>query len=186
MLSTLVKNLGKISKDSLKDVHYCFRQPLQNFHIVIEDEMLIYCKPNWGSTSYCHLQIVPIHLQNILFVAFHTNPINGHLNAYKTMHRICIHYYWLEMFSHIHHMCSACPGCTLTNPTNKSLELVYHFPINAPFRVLLVDGYSARCQSSFEGDKTYLLAYCGMMGFAIMEPVKHATSTTFASALIQL
>ncbi len=60
MLLTLVKNPEKISKDFLKDAHYCFRQPLQNSHIVIEDAMLIYCKPIWGSASYCCLRLYPL------------------------------------------------------------------------------------------------------------------------------
>jgi hypothetical protein len=33
-------------------------------------------------------------------------------------------------------MCHACPGCALSNPTRgKSSELVYNFPIEAPFLV---------------------------------------------------
>jgi hypothetical protein len=84
-------------------------------------------------------------------------------------------------------MCSTCPGCALTNPTpHISLELVYHFPIDAPFQVLFVHGYSASQQSSFEGNKTYVIACCGMTGFAVMEPVKHDTSATFASALMKV
>ncbi len=35
----------------------------------------------------------------IIFVAFHSNAIGGHLNAYRTLHRIRLRYYW--------------PGCTL-------------------------------------------------------------------------
>ncbi len=87
ILFTLVNELGKISKDSLKEVHYCYRQPLvRSSHIVSEDEMLLYCKPIRGSSSYTQLQIVPPDLRNIFFVAFHTNPIGGHLNAYRTLH----------------------------------------------------------------------------------------------------
>jgi hypothetical protein len=52
MLFTLVNNLGKISKDYLKEVHYCYRQPIHSSYIVIEDEMLVYCEPIWGSSSY--------------------------------------------------------------------------------------------------------------------------------------
>ena len=66
MLFTLVNNPGKISKDSLKEVHYCYRQPLRSSHIAIEDEMLVYCEHIWGSSSYTRLQIVPSDLQNIL------------------------------------------------------------------------------------------------------------------------
>ncbi len=52
MLFTLVNNLGKISKDSQKEVHYCYRQPLRSSHIAIEDEVLVYCEPIRGSSSY--------------------------------------------------------------------------------------------------------------------------------------
>jgi hypothetical protein len=61
-----------------------------------------------------------------------------------------------------------------------SSELVYHFPIDVPFQVLFVNAYSAGQHSSFEGDETYLIECCGMTGFAIMEPVKHTTSSIFA------
>jgi hypothetical protein len=43
--------------------------------------MLILWEPICGSTSYMRLQIVPAELQNILFIAFHLNPIGGHLDA---------------------------------------------------------------------------------------------------------
>jgi hypothetical protein len=149
--------------------------------------MLIYCKPIWGSTSHTLLQINPVDLRNILFVAFHTNLSGGHLNAFKTLHRLRLCYYWPEMFSYIKRMCSACPGCALANPThNRSSELVYHFPIDAPFRVFFVNGYSSGQQSSFEGNETYLIVCCGMTGFAVMEPVKHATTTTFAAGLMKI
>ncbi len=113
MLFALVRNLGKICKDSLKDVHYCYRQPQHNSHIVIEDNVLIFCKPFWGSSLYTRLQIVPANLQNIHFVAFHTNSIGGHFNAYRTLHHLCLQYHWPEIYTYIKQMCSACPGCTL-------------------------------------------------------------------------
>jgi hypothetical protein len=47
-------------------------------------------------------------------------------------------------------------------------------------------GYSAGRQSSFKGDKTYLIVCCGKTVFAIMEPVKHAMSATFTSALMKI
>ena len=60
-------------------------------------------------------------------------------------------------------MCKACPGCALANPTQKiSSDLIYHFPIEAPFKVLFVDAYSAGKYSGFEGSKVYLIACCGM------------------------
>jgi hypothetical protein len=84
-------------------------------------------------------------------------------------------------------MCAACPCCTLTNTTkSKSSELVYNFPIEAPFLVLFVDAYSAGKHFSFDGFETYLVACCGMTGFASMEPVQHANSKNFASAIMEI
>ncbi len=119
LLFALIQNPGKICKDSLKDVHYCYRQPLHNSHIVIEDHMLIYCKPICWSLSYTQLQIVPMDLQNILFMAFHTNQIGGHFNAYHTLHRLCLWYHWPEMI-HISSKCAMpAPVVPLLTPPVK-------------------------------------------------------------------
>jgi hypothetical protein len=91
------------------------------------------------------------------------------------------------MYSFIKRMCIACPGCALSNPTRStSSELVYHFPIEAPFRVLFVDGYNAGKHSGFEGSEAYLIAACGMTGFSVMEPIQHATSSSFASGIMKI
>jgi hypothetical protein len=84
-------------------------------------------------------------------------------------------------------MCNACLGCALANPTkSKSSELVYNFPIKAPFLVLFVDTYSTGKHSCFNGYKMYLVACCGMTGFASMEPIIHANSKSFATAIMQI
>jgi hypothetical protein len=59
--------------------------------------MLILQEPICGSTSYTCLQMVPQELHNILFIAFHTNAIGGHLNTYRTLHRLQLHFYWPGM-----------------------------------------------------------------------------------------
>lgn len=84
-------------------------------------------------------------------------------------------------------MCHACPGCSLSNPSwSSSSDLVYHFPIEAPFWVLFTDAYSAGKHSGFEGSKVYLLVSDGMTGFSVMEPIQHANSTTFTSDLMKI
>jgi hypothetical protein len=84
-------------------------------------------------------------------------------------------------------MCNACPGCALANPTkSKSSELVYNFPIKALFFVLFVDAYSAGKHSSFDGFEMYLVACCGMTGFASMEPIPHANSRNFVLAIMHI
>jgi hypothetical protein len=84
-------------------------------------------------------------------------------------------------------MCSACPGCALSNPTKATLsELLYNFPIKAPFLVLHVDTYIAGAHSSFEGSETYLVACCGMCTFGALEPMTGASATMFASAIMKI
>jgi hypothetical protein len=90
------------------------------------------------------------------------------------------------MYSYITHMCNACPGCALANPTkSKSSELVYNFPIKALFLILFVDAYSMGKHSSFDGFDMYLDACCGMTGFASMKPIQNANSKNFALAIMR-
>jgi hypothetical protein len=91
------------------------------------------------------------------------------------------------MYSFIKRMCNACPDCALSNPTRStSSELVHHFPIDAPFRVLIIDGYSAGKHSGFEGCEVNLIAACGMSGFSVMEPIQHAASLSFALGIMKI
>jgi hypothetical protein len=48
-------------------------------HIKLENGILIYCKQIAGSESYARLQLVPTIFWNIIFAAFHSDPIGGHL-----------------------------------------------------------------------------------------------------------
>jgi hypothetical protein len=149
--------------------------------------MLILREPICGSTSYTCLQIVPTELRNILFVAFHSNPIGGHLNVYCTLHCLWMRFHWLEMYLYIKRMCHTCPGCAFLNPSRgSSSELIYHLPIEVPFRVLFVDAYSAGKYSGSKGSKVYLIAACCMTGFSAMETVQHANLTTFASGIMKI
>ncbi len=63
--------------------------------------MLILKEPIAGCDSYTRLQLVPQALYNTIFVAFHTNAIGGHLNAYKTLHWIRLRYYWPAMWAYV-------------------------------------------------------------------------------------
>ena len=187
IIRDLVQNPTKINTATLNTVNYNFRAPLRQSLIFIENELLFYKEPIRGGSSYTRLQLVPREFYNIIFIAFHSNPIGGHMNAYRTLHRLRPRYYWPGMYSYIKRMCDACPGCALSNPTkSKSSELVYNFPIEAPFLVLFVDAYSAGKHASFDGSEVYLIACCGMTGFASMEPIQHANSKNFASAIMKI
>jgi len=84
-------------------------------------------------------------------------------------------------------MCSACPGCALSNPSRaQSSELVYNFPIKAPFLVIHFDAYVAGKHVGFKGSDAYLIGACGMCSFACMESVTNPSATTFASAIMRI
>jgi hypothetical protein len=137
--------------------------------------------------KYVELRIVPSSLYNIIFVAFHANPIGAHLDPYRTHHRIRQRYFWPGMYQYIRKMCRACPSCTLKNITkNRCSDLVYSFPIDAPMRVLFVDIYTAGSEFSFEGSKHYLIAACRMTSFAICEATVEQNSKVFAAALMKI
>ncbi len=184
-----VQNPGTITTKSLEaaKLSATYRTALRQLQIVLEDDILILQEPIAGSESYARLQLVPSHFRNIIFVAFHSNPLGAHFNATRTLHRIRLRYYWLGMWRYITCMCKACPGCALTNPTHGRLcELIYSFPIEAPMMVLHIDGYQAGKESRFKGSMHYLVVCCGMCTFAAMEPILNANSTTYVSVIMKI
>ncbi len=184
-----VEQPGTFSNKALEasGINYNYRAALRHSRITVKEGILIYCKPITGSASYACLQLVPSEFFNIIFIAFHTNPIGGHFKTYHTLHCMRLWFYWPGMYKYIERMCRACPGCNLANQTNsKFTELVYNFPIEAPMMVLHIDGYSAGKQIGFEGSETYLIACCGMCTFAAMEPVINPLANTFASAIMKI
>jgi hypothetical protein len=82
----LALNPSLINTQMLSKVNHNFRGPLRHSLISVEDDMLIFREPISGKDSYMRLTLVPRELYNILFIAFHTNPIGGHLNAYRMLH----------------------------------------------------------------------------------------------------
>ncbi len=92
------------------------------------------------------------------------------------------------MYSYIKRLCNACPGWALANPTKTKLsKLVYNFSIKATFLVLFIDTYSVgKHSTSFNGSNVYLIACCGMTGFASMEPIQHANSKHFALGIMKI
>ncbi len=77
-----------MSNKTLAEVNHNYRGLLSQSNILLENDMLIMREPIAGTSCYTRLQLVPRELQNILFVAFHTNPMGGHLNEYRTLHRL--------------------------------------------------------------------------------------------------
>ena len=89
----LAINPSLINNQTLSKVNHNFRRHLRQSLISVEDDMLIFREPISGNDSYTRLTLVPRELYNILFIAFHPNPIGGHLNSYRTLHRLRLRYY---------------------------------------------------------------------------------------------
>ncbi len=184
-----VQNLGTITTKSLEaaKLSTTYHAALHQSQIALEDGVLILQEPILGSKSYTCLQLVPLHFHNLVFIAFHSNPLGAHLNATRTLHRIRLRFNWPGMYRYITPMCNACPGCALTNPTHGcSCKLIYTFWIEAPMMVLHVNGFQAGKESGFEGSTHYLVVCCGMCTFAAMESIANANSTTYASAIMKV
>jgi hypothetical protein len=186
---SFVQNPGSITNTALvaSGINFNFLNALRQSHIVLKNDILIYRKPIVGLESYACLWLVPSEFYNILFVAFHSNPMGGHFSIYHSLHHLWLRFYWPGMYKFISRMCNACPGCTLSNPTrSQSSELLYNFPIKAPMKVIHINGYAAGKQQGFEGSEIYLITCCGMCTFATVEPVLNASAKTFASAIMKI
>ena len=179
-------SLGE-SQAHVQPLDHIYRQPARHGNFSTRDGVLYMKEIFQDDDRFVELRIVPSSMRNIIFVAFHANPIGGHLNSFRTYHRIRQRYFWPGMFQYIQKMCRACPGCNLSNITrNRCADLVYSFPIEAPMRVLFVDIYAAGAEFNFEGTKHYLIAACGMTAFAIAEDTAEQNSKAFASALMKI
>ena len=188
LLLEIVANpaLGE-SQTHIQPLDHVYRQPARQGHFSLKDGILYMKEIFQNDDRFVDLRIVPAQMKNIIFVAFHANPIGGHLNAYRTYHRIRQRYFWPGMYQYIKAMCKSCPGCSLSNITkNRCADLVYSFPIEAPMRVLFVDIYAAGAEGNFEGTKHYLIAACGMTSFAVAEDTAEQNSSVFAAALMRI
>jgi hypothetical protein len=88
VVQALALNPSTITNQALSKVNHKYPAPLHQSLISVEDDMLSLCKPIIGTSSFTQLQLVSTKLTNIIFIAFHTNPIGEHLNAYQTLHHL--------------------------------------------------------------------------------------------------
>ena len=76
------------SQAVLQKLDYIYRQPTRQGNFIIRGRILYMKEIFQDDDRYVELKIVPQSLRNNIFVAFHANPIGGHLNAYRSYHRI--------------------------------------------------------------------------------------------------
>lgn len=175
------------SQAHTKPLDHVYRQPAKQGYFSVKDGILYMKEIFQNDDKFVDLRIIPVSMRNIVFVAFHANPIGGHLIAYRTYHRERQRYFWPGMYQYIRSMCTSCPCCSLSEITkNRCADLIYRFPIEAPMRVLFVDIYAAGAECNFDGTNHYLIAACGMTSFPIAEDTAEQNSHIFASALMKI
>jgi hypothetical protein len=87
-----------IIKENLENIHYIYRQAMRSGMIKLHENMLyLYEHINFVG-NHIKLQIVQSELKNIIFIAFHANPIGSpHFELYHTFHQIRLQYHWPNM-----------------------------------------------------------------------------------------
>ena len=116
MIKDEIENPQTVAKQNLNKTHFYYRQPIRDGANTIEDEMLFMKEKADITGNYIKLQIVPRKLRNAIFIAFHSNPIGGHLDTYHTFHRIRLRYFWPQMHRYVKHAIYQCQGCRIARP----------------------------------------------------------------------
>ena len=126
------------------------------------------------------LRITPNDIRNIIFLSFHSNPIGDHYSFYDTFHHICLQYFWPGMYAYLKLMRHLCAGCGLANSFGRlSNELVYSFPMDAPFKVICGDIYKAGDIKAYNGESALFIIQDMLSGYAIIEELTELNSAAF-------
>jgi hypothetical protein len=87
------------------------------------------------------------------------------------------------MYSYVKQNIDACFACVLRNGgARASSELLYAFPLSAPFLTVHVYAWVPGKTMSFDGNVGLMIVVCHMSGFAAIEPMKEMNSSSFARA----
>ena len=119
MILDLIANPSLVMKENVSKIHSSYRGLLHRGLIVLWKSMLVIKEPIKHESAYRCLWIVPRDLRNIVFIAFHANPISGHLGLNKSVIPICLRLFWLCLYSYCKKRISSCIGCWVANATHS-------------------------------------------------------------------
>jgi hypothetical protein len=181
---SLLLNPGKITNESLSEVHSIYRSAVRNSKLKWENKRIVLYEPIANSMNNIRLTIVPLELRKHLFTAFHVNPIGGHFSLYYTLHQIRLRFHWPNMYTYLKRNIDDCVACVLQNGgTRASSELLYPFPLSAPFMAVHADAWVTGETESFNGFTGLMIVVDHMTGFAAIEPIKEMNSSSFARSV---
>jgi hypothetical protein len=148
----MVLNPSKITTETLSKIHAVYRTHIRQSQMKWENQRLLLFEPIANSTKTVRLTIVPVDLRNHVFASFHSNPLGGHFSLYYTLHRIRLRYHWPHLYSYVKQSINDCAACVLRNGgTRASSELLYTFPLSAPFSTVHADAWVPGKTASFNG-----------------------------------
>jgi hypothetical protein len=140
------------------------------------DKRLCLFEPIASSTKQLRLVIGSSDLQQQIFISFHVNPLGGHLGLYYTLLKIRLRFHWPHMYKYIEYKISSCAACVLRSHNSRpASELLYSFPIDAPFLSIHADAWVPGKTNSFD-------RYQLLMIVVLIEPLKEMNSTSFTKA----
>ena len=124
-------------------------------------------------------------LWNIMFIAYHANPIGAHIIHYATYHRFFLQYLWPQLYSCMKSMISKCTGYRLVHLAHRpSSEIVYHFPVEAPFLVMHIDIYVVGRHQSFQCCHYDLIISDQMTEISIAVSLHEANGSSIATTFM--
>ena len=171
----------------MNTLYYIYRRPLREGLIMHECNTLYLHEPVPQTAKATKLIIVPQGLWNIIFTAFHVNPIGGHMSLYHTYHKLRLRYHWPSMYQYVRAMIKRCSACLMANSTARpNAELQYSFPVDAPFKIIHIDIYKAGDIITFDNVKALLIVLDHMSTFAITEPLQELHSKALAKLLAKV
>jgi hypothetical protein len=88
------------------------------------------------------------------------------------------------MYTHLNRNIDDCVACVLRNGgTPASLELLYSFPLSAPFMAVHTNAWIPGKTESFDGFTGLMIVVEDMTGFVAIEPIKEMNLSSFARSV---
>ena len=104
----MIANLSLVMKKNLQKLDSVYRGPLRRSLVLLERSFLVLKKKVEYQSVQRIIRIVPRDLRNIVFVAFHSNPIGGHYGLHQTVVRLQLRFFWPKLYTYCKKMISSC------------------------------------------------------------------------------
>ena len=187
ILNHLSASTNPFPTEIINSVHFYVRSHLHEDCIKLVQDKLTCYLPVSSSDGLAMLLIVPNRLRRLLFDAYHTSGIGGHLGINKTLVVLRLRFLWPSMRKDIITWVRACLACIhANNTTYVSKQLVHSWPLLTPFAVISVDIWSPSNITSPTGAKCLLNSMCHMSQFVVCLVISHANSAELARAFMEI